>query len=411
MTTTSRRTKGAGSVFKDDDGVWHYRTELPPDPATGRRRRIETTGRNKTDTRDRHQAKIDRYHRDGTIPTRRSPYLRDWLTARSERRRAVLKPNTWYGQNCRVTAIVGILGNTRLADLTPAHIHALIDALADRDLSQSTINEHVRYLSQALDDAVLDELIPSNPCRRVKRPRPDERTVAVLDEHEPAALIRAATQTVLAGGARGPHDGPEDTAMWALMFELAFATGMREAERYALMPYELELRDGTPGIHVQQQLQDYVGGADASIPRWQDAEHVDGGLWLVRPKSAAGDRFVPISRSLWDRLWARIIAYGMHPRQFVFHNLRGTPLRHEQEMRRWRRALEAAGLPYVSIHSARHWAATRVAESGAGEDERKAVLGHTDIRMTARYTHWGAGALGDMMTRAIPDLAPTDDQS
>ena len=31
--------------------------------------------------------------------------------------------------------------------------------------------------------------------------------------------------------------------------------------------------------------------------------------------------------------------------------------------------------------------------------------------MTARYTHWGAGALGDMMTRAIPDLAPTDDQS
>ena len=44
---------------------------------------------------------------------------------------------------------------------------------------------------------------------------------------------------------------------WMLLFELAFAAGMREGERYALMPYELEQRDGVPGINVQQQIQQY----------------------------------------------------------------------------------------------------------------------------------------------------------
>ena len=175
------------------------------------------------------------------------------------------------------------------------------------------------------------------------------------------------------------------------------------------MPYELEIRDGIPGIFVQQQLQDYVGGADAVIPKWHNAVHVVGGLWLVPPKSKKGVRFVPITWNLWNRLWNRIIMFGMHPHQFIFNNLLGRPIRQEQENRRWRNALQAAGLPYVKIHSARHWTATRVAESGASEDERMAVLGHTDIQMTARYTHWGTKALADMMREAIPSL--TDDSA
>lgn len=162
-----------------------------------------------------------------------------------------------------------------------------------RTRAPRTVREYHGILKQALDDAELEELIDRNPCRRVKPPRYEETPQRILDESQPKELIAAAVKAPMAGGRRGPHDSPEDTEMWAILFELAFATGMREGERYALMPYELEIRDGIPGIFVQQQLQDYVGGADAVIPKWHNAVHVVGGLWLVPPKSKKGVRFVP----------------------------------------------------------------------------------------------------------------------
>lgn len=51
---------------------------------------------------------------------------------------------------------------------------------------------------------------------------------------------------------RGPVDMDDNAEMWGLLVGLAFAAGMREGERYALMPYELERRDGVPGIFVQR---------------------------------------------------------------------------------------------------------------------------------------------------------------
>ena len=49
MTDTRRRTRGAGSVFRDKNGTWHYRRELDRDPATGRPRRIEAKGKTKAE--------------------------------------------------------------------------------------------------------------------------------------------------------------------------------------------------------------------------------------------------------------------------------------------------------------------------------------------------------------------------
>lgn len=90
--------------------------------------------------------------------------------------------------------------------------------------------------------------------------------------------------------------------------------------------------------------------------------------------------------------------------QLVFANLRGDPLCMETERRRWVRALKIAGLPRVSGHTARHWTATMLAESGASADERMRILGHSSLKMAAVYPHWGARALEKAMNRTIPDL-------
>ena len=400
----SRRTKGAGGIIHRADGRWEFRREIGRDPATGKRRFIAASGRTKADARERFGAKVAEMERTGLLPGAKSPYLKDYAERWLEEYRLNVKPTTYRTRAGRIHACMEVIGCIRLTDLTPDHIRKCMRVLSKR-LAPSTLKDHFVSLKMMLDQAELEELIPVDPCRRVKPPRVEPTETRILSPDQPKQLIEAVPNR--GAKRRGPALTVDVDESWMLLFELAFAAGMREGERYALMPYELEIRDGIPGIFVQQQLQDYVGGADAVIPKWHNAVHVVGGLWLVPPKSKKGVRFVPITWNLWNRLWNRIIMFGMHPHQFIFNNLLGRPIRQEQENRRWRNALQAAGLPYVKIHSARHWTATRVAESGASEDERMAVLGHTDIQMTARYTHWGTKALADMMREAIPSL--TDD--
>ena len=137
---------------------------------------------------------------------------------------------------------------------------------------------------------------------------------------------------------------------------------------------------------------------------WLKAEHLYGILWLTTPKTHAAHRFVPISTSLWQRLWARIKRLDIGPRDLIFTNSRGNPVRSSTERYNWNKALKAAGLPPVTIHSARHWTASMTARANMPDDARTAIMGHTSISMTNHYTHRDAASLAALLDRAIPDL-------
>ncbi len=55
--------------------------------------------------------------------------------------------------------------------------------------------------------------------------------------------------------------------------------------------------------------------------------------------------------------------------------------------RQFDKARTAAGLEDFRFHDLRHTAATRMADHGASAFTIAAILGHSDIRMTSRYTH------------------------
>ena len=48
--------------------------------------------------------------------------------------------------------------------------------------------------------------------------------------------------------------------------------------------------------------------------------------------------------------------------------------------------------------------ATMAARANMPDDARIAVMGHTSMQMTMRYTHRDAASLGHLMAQAIPDL-------
>lgn len=401
MTDTRRRTRGAGSVFRDKNGTWHYRRELDRDPATGRPRRIEAKGRTKAEARTRFDAKVAEMERTGLMPGAKSPLLKDYCERWLADYRTRVKPTTYRTRAGRIRACCEVIGHVRLKDLTAEHIRLCTRTLGAR-LASSTLKDHYVSLKMVLDQAELEELIPIDPCRRVRPPRVERRVVDVLGPDQPKRMIEAAASMPQAR--RGKRRSDEDLEMWALLFELAFETGMREGERYALMPYELELRDGQPGIHVQRQIQRYGRPGEVEIPNWLEATHITGTLWLTTPKTRAARRFVPISTQLWNRLWDWIRANNIGMRDFVFTSARGNPVCSSTERYQWMKALKAAGLPQVKIHSARHWMATMAARANMPDDARIAVMGHTSMQMTMRYTHRDAALLGRLMAAAIPDL-------
>ena len=401
MPDRRRRTQGAGGIIHAADGTWIIRRELSRDPATGRRRRLQAKGRTKAEARERFDAKIAEMERTGLLPGAKSPYLRDYAERWLEEYKANVKPTTYRSTAGRINACMAVIGSVRMDELAADHIRKCMRVLSKR-LAPSTLKGHYVCLKYMLEQAEAEEIVRVNPCRRVRPPRVEPTETRVLSPDQPKQLIEAVSNRgVQRRGSQPPTDVDES---WALLFELAFAAGMREGERYALMPFQLERRDGVPGVNVCQQIQQYGRPGEVEIPKWLKAKHLYGILWLTTPKTHAAKRFVPISESLWDRLWTRINRLGIGPHELVFTNQRGNPVRSSTERYNWRKALAAANLPMVNIHSARHWTASMTARANMPDDARTAIMGHTSIQMTNHYTHRDTASLAKLLGQAIPDL-------
>lgn len=304
MTTAKRRTKGAGSVFKDGRGLWHFRKEITPDPRTGGRRIIEVTGKVKADARTRFEAKIAQYERTGVIRTTKGPTMGGYAERWMQSHRRHVKPTTYSNEIGWVRTMCAHIGGIRVTELKPSDIQTMIDDLLTTRKAR-TVNAYLSVLNCMLDDAEREDLIQANPMRRIRMPKTRQYERPILDPEDPRKLIDTA-KTALAG-----KDGPDEGEMWSLMFELAFSTGMRPGERYALMPRQLERRRGIPGINVCQQVQRYRGGKNATIPTWLNARHLCGDRWLTTTKTDKGKRFIPITEHLWDKLWNHIAKWGI----------------------------------------------------------------------------------------------------
>lgn len=221
----SRRTKGAGSIIHRADGRWEFRREISRDPATGKRRFIAATGRTKADARERFDAKVAEMERTGLLPGAKSPYLKDYAERWLEEYRLNVKPTTYRTRAGRIHACMEVIGCIRLTELTPDHIRQCMRVLSKR-LAPSTLKDHFVSLKMMLDQAELEELIPVDPCRRVRPPRVEPTETRILSPDQPKQLIEAVPNR--GAKRRGPALTVDVDESWMLLFELAFAAGMRE---------------------------------------------------------------------------------------------------------------------------------------------------------------------------------------
>jgi integrase len=215
--------------------------------------------------------------------------------------------------------------------------------------SSATVNYHLSILSKIFSLAVDSELIENNPSFRVKKLKLNNQRTRVLSNEEEKKLFSAL----------GDNDLVKNIVLVALH------TGMRRGEIFNLKWFDIDFNRG---------------------------------LVQVRESKTNKKRLVPINMTI------KTLLNGLKRKsEYVFPSPK-TGGKLDNIKRSFRRAVELAQLEDFCFHDLRHTAATRMADAGADAFTLMKILGHSDIRMTARYTH----ATDSAIKRAVGNLDKLD---
>ena len=372
------RDKGDGSVYqRSADGMWVASVELPRGVDGKRRRKVIVRKRKQDVITDRRKLRAE-LDRTGDLPTS-SPTVERWMTRWMEEIAPTrLKPRTLTTYEGYIRRyIIPTIGRRRLDQLTPAHVQQMHTAITDKGLSSTTALQAHRILAKALTDAMREGRVGRNVATLTDAPR---RRVVERD----ALTVEQAIQ-LLQSVADDPY-GPR----WAL----GLLTGMRQGECLGLTRRAVDLQQGVITVEWAMNRLTWQHGCEPrckykragscpyrtiTVPDWQESRHIEGGLWLLRPKS----------RRSWRRVVMAPMLQEIMRRQMGYcgDDLIFGPIDPRDDYEEWKRVLDSAGLPHVPLHSLRHTTATLLYALGVPEQTRMEILGHSSATTTAGYTH------------------------
>ncbi len=377
----SRSANGRSSIFRASDGRWHGMVSMGTGP-NGRLVRKHVTAATKPAVTAKVR-ELEKARADGAGPAMSARitlavYLEDWIDTRVALQQ--VRPKTVEGYRTDLRRIAATIGAVRLDKLSPINIEYLWSAMVAEGVLAS-VQHAKRTLDAALSDAVDKGLIPRNPVRLAATPRYSPSAIQPYSLEEMAALLDAA---------RGKRN--------AVRWTFALALGLRRGEALGLRWSDIDLDTGT--LTVRRQLQripwEHGCGHAATCGRAADcALRLGGGLRTSEPKSAAGHRTLAMPGSLTAELLEhrrtqaaeRSASPVWTDGDWVLTNVIGLPLDPRNDVRSFKRLCRTAGVPERRLHDLRHSAATALLLADVDLATAGAMLGHSRVEMTARYTH------------------------
>ena len=286
-----------------------------------------------------------------------SEYLDSWLIDRIVPNR---KPKTVDNYRYAISKLTSI-GAYELRALTRRHVQQLQrDLLAS--LAQPSTVFVLTVLKAALNAAVEDDLLFRSPMVGVKVGTPHSKEVIPPTPHEARAMLEAL------------NGHPLQVAL-----ELAVYRGLRSGEIRGLTWEAVDLEAGD--LDIRHTL--YLGSQQP--PR------------LVTPKTALSVRWVPLNAELIaaltrrrvQQLADRLRAGGdwHNALDLVITGRTGGHITAGTLRTLYGQACNAANVPVRTVHALRHTANTIMAQAGVDERTRMAILGHSNVKINARYVH------------------------
>lgn len=387
----TRAANGRSSIYQDGQGRWHGVVSMGTG-LDGKLSRRHVSGGSQTEVTNRVRD-LERQRDAGAVSSTGRTTVATWMSEWIDRREALgsVRRRTLDGYRVDQHHVVAAIGSVRLDRLRPAHVEHLWQSMVDAGRSGS-IPHCRRTLMAAFNEAVHRGMLVRNPVKLANTPRTETTEIEPYGVEEMARLLRAARD-----------------ALNAPRWTLATVLGLRQGEVLGLQWSDLDLDEGTLTIRRQLQRLGWVHGCPdrtncltkAGIPakRGADCPQRWGGGIVTRPvKSDAGRRTLALpatvttelrahraeqaAKQLSSELWTAGPGGG-----WVFTDGIGHPLDPRADLAAFKELCRAARLPVKRLHDLRHSAATMMLATDLDLRTAGQVLGHSQVALTARYSH------------------------
>ena len=360
-----KRANGEGSIRKRADGRWEGRYTAGYHPETGKRIIKNVLGKTQAECKAKLKKAIEESQ---SLDVGRADeytvaaWLRTWFELYAKPH---IRPSTmnYYHRNIE-QHIIPAIGDIPLNKLTTRDLQKLCNDLQSNGrlrkvqkkekpgLSNSTVRGIHMMLHNALDRAMKEKLILSNPTENCIIPKIEKQEMKILRPDPISSYLNAAERR---------NALP--------MFYLELVSGLRKGELTALLWSDLDIQNRT--ISVSKQ---YV-------------KNPNGELALTRPKTETSVRKVSIPQEAVDLL---ISEHDKHPdNPYMFPSpITGEMYYPDSIVNLHKKILKDAGLPHIRFHDLRHTFATLALQNGVDVKTVSSMLGHYDAGFTLRtYTH------------------------
>ena len=339
----------------------YYRiTYTSIDPTTGKQLQKSVTGKSRKDVIRKYEAKCQRTPEGSLLPPSEIT-VKDFLSFWEKNYTVSIKSGTKASYAAAIdNHIIPALGRYKLCELITDHIQAFYNSMYEpasgEALSAKTVKNIHGILHRALQQAVANHYIPSNPSDScILKPVRKEEIHPLQGKEIPAFL------NVI-------HD-----SKYEAIYQIAIFTGMREGEILGLTWDCVDFDNHV--IHVKQQLQ------------YNRQKHQ---LEIVLPKNSKS-RTIVVAKSVVQILrkvknaqdWQRLEAgSGWADNNLVFCSKLGDPLRANKVYESYKKFVTRIGRPDARFHDLRHTYATICLRNGDDIKTLSHNLGHSSCSFT-----------------------------
>ncbi len=341
---------------------WEGRYTSGYDPGTGKQIQRSITGKTQKEVSQKLKAATAAID-EGTYTAPSKMTVGQWLDIWTEEYLGAVKPRTAdHYKGVVKSRIKPGVGAVKLEALTPHAIQSFYNAISKPQngtagLAPKTIRNIHGILHKALQQAVANGYIKTNPANSCILPRAIRKELKPLDEDMITAFLKA-TQG---------HQFEE-------LFTVTLFTGMREGEALGLLWDCVDLTKGTITVDKQLQLIRGSGGQYQMVPTKNSKSR----------SITLAPSVVKVLRGVKKKQLENRLRYGplWEDSGFVFTDELGHHLSASSVYKSFKKVMEQIGSPETRFHDLRHSYAVAAIKSG---DDIKTVqenLGHATAAFT-----------------------------
>ncbi len=271
--------------------------------------------------------------------------------------------------HCTVTAFVRgkNISRTSAEKISKAlnlPFESVFDAEDRGKVSSNIIVRYHHLISSILEKAVQWQLIPDNPCRRVKPPRFERKEAHYLDEAQTAHLIELLD---------------DEPIQYRTAILLLLNTGLRRGELCGLEWKDIDFDKAI--LQVRRNALYLSGrGVFDDTPKTANAQRV-----IKLPDSC-----IPMLKEYrtWQEKEQLRLGEQWHDHDKLFTRWNGKPMYPEVLTNWFSEFIKQSDLPHITLHSLRHTNASLLIAAGTNLRTVSARLGHAKASITSDiYAH------------------------